>query len=180
MSDHMIVEKLERRVAELEAENLRLRQMLGVVDRATPAVAWEPTLFADVVTPGSPVTMKSSASKKLALFRSLFRGREDVYAQRWENDRTGKSGWSPAVKGGWANAKRPDREYLRLDEDVVSDHLRGGRHAGLYPLLVDDSCRLLVCDFDRAGWVPDALAYIDAARGYRAPGSDRPDFGRGI
>ena len=69
---------------------------------------------------------RSPPEEKLALFRALFRGREDVYARRWDNARTGKSGWSPAVKGGWVNARKPDREYLPLNDQVVSDHL-GGR-----------------------------------------------------
>lgn len=100
----------------------------------------------------------------MALFRSLFAGRDDVYALRWENERTGKGGWGPAVAGGWANARRPDREYLPFTDDVASRHLAGQIHAGLYPLLRGDTCRLLVCDFDGPGWVLDSLAYLDAAR----------------
>ena len=66
------------------------------------------------------VDMSSTSEAKVALFRSLFMGREDVYALRWESARTGKSGWSPAVVGGWANAKKPGREYLRLSDEVVA------------------------------------------------------------
>ena len=35
---------------------------------------------------------------------------EHCRAVRWENGRTGKSGWSPAVLGGWPNSQRADRE----------------------------------------------------------------------
>jgi hypothetical protein len=38
---------------------------------------------------GSPV------QTKIALFRSLFRGREDVYARRFKNPKTGKAGYAP-------------------------------------------------------------------------------------
>ena len=69
------------------------------------------------------VDRHSSAEEKIALFRSLFAGREDVYALRWENQRTAKSGWGPAVRGGWANARRPDREYLPYTDDVIERHL---------------------------------------------------------
>ena len=103
------------------------------------------------------------------MFCSLFVGRDDVYALRWENARTGKAGWGPAVRGGWANARRPDREYLPLTDEVVERHLAGEIHAGLYPLLRGDTCRLLVCDFDGAGWTLDALAYLDAARAAGIP-----------
>ena len=50
---------------------------------------------------------------------SVFAGRDDVYAMRWENQRSGKGGWGPAVKGGWGNARRPDREYLPFTDEVA-------------------------------------------------------------
>ncbi len=161
---------LTRRVAELEAENRRLRQLLGIDGRPSISPAWEPTLFTEQAKATvRKVSRRSPPEEKLALFRALFQGRDDVYAQRWENAGTGRSGWSPAVKGGWVNARRPDREHLPLTDQVVSDHLGGVHHAGLYPLLGDDSCRLLACDFDGAGWALDALAYLDAARAAGVP-----------
>ena len=39
------------------------------------------------------VTQQSSSKDKVSLFRSLFKGREDVYPKRWENSKTGKSGY---------------------------------------------------------------------------------------
>jgi hypothetical protein len=130
-------------------------------------VAWSPSLFADRAEPISrwaEVVRGSAPEAKVALFRSLFVGREDVYALRWENERTGKAGWGPAVRGGWRNARRPDREHLPLTDDVVGRHLAGEIHAGLYPLMRGDACRLLACDFDGPGWVLDARSYVDAAR----------------
>ena len=47
------------------------------------------------------ITKYSPPGQKIALFRSLFRGREDVYARRWESGRTGKSGYSPACGNEW-------------------------------------------------------------------------------
>lgn len=80
---------------------------------------WSPSLFRDQPAAsdgpaGQAVDGSSPRPAKVALFGSLFVGRDDVYALRWENSRTGKAGWSPAVRGGWANARRPDREYLPL------------------------------------------------------------------
>lgn len=97
--------------------------------------------------------------------------RDDVFALRWENARSGKAGWSPAVRGGWANSRNPNREYLPFSVEVTGDHLSGEHHAGLYPLLDDDSCWLLACDFDGPGWGHDALAYVDAARSAGVPAS---------
>jgi superfamily II DNA or RNA helicase len=88
---------------------------------------------------------------------------------RWQNDRTGKSGWSPAVVGGWVNSKRPDRSYEPLTEAVIGRQLAGEIAVGLYPLLRNDRCRLLVCDFDGGAWALDALAYLDACRAAGLP-----------
>jgi hypothetical protein len=164
-------------LAELEAlraENARLRGLLGLDARADDlaSTGWSPTLFTSYPGPAETeptVDRSSSRAAKVALFRSLFAGRDDVYALRWENNRTGKSGWGPAVRGGWANARRPDRQYLPLTDQVAESHLAGEVHAGLYPLLSGDTCRLLACDFDGAGWVLDALAYLDAARAAGIP-----------
>ena len=163
-------------LAELEAlraENARLRSLLGLDARAgdLAEAGWSPTLFAPQPTADTkPVVDRSSPrAAKVALFRSLFAGREDVYALRWENRRTGKAGWGPAVRGGWANARRPNREYLPFTDEVGEAHLAGEITAGLYPLLRGDACRLLACDFDGTGWALDALAYLDAARAAGIP-----------
>jgi len=56
----------------------------------------------------------------------LFAARTDVYATRWENTRTGKAGWLPAVRGGWRKGVRHEnRDYLPLSTDVLRLHLTG-------------------------------------------------------
>ena len=135
---------------------------------------WSPSLFTEQHARRrgdgcAAVDGSSPRPAKVALFGSLFVGRDDVYALRWENTRTGKAGWGPAVRGGWTNARRPDREYLPLTDEVIERHLAGEIHLGLYPLVRGDRCRLLVCDFDGPGWTLDALAYLDAARAAGIP-----------
>ena len=44
----------------------------------------------------------------MAFFGALFAARTDVYAVRYDNPRTGKAGWIPAVRGGWQQG-RPAR-----------------------------------------------------------------------
>jgi hypothetical protein len=44
---------------------------------------------------------------KVAFYCALFAARTDVYATRYENPRTGKGGWVPAVRGGWRKGMRP-------------------------------------------------------------------------
>lgn len=165
--------QLRREIGELRIENERLAALLGLSPTRLhePVTPWEPELLpGDDSGAGLPaVNRRSSREAKVALFRALFAGRDDVYAVRWENPRTGKSGWSPAVNGGWPSARKPDREYLPLSAEVLDTHLVGGIHAGLYPLMQGDACRLLVCDFDGPGWTLDALAYVDAARSAGIP-----------
>lgn len=55
----------------------------------------------EILFSAASVTMKSTPSEKIDLFRSLFRGREDVYALRWHNQKTGKSGYSPVCRNKW-------------------------------------------------------------------------------
>jgi hypothetical protein len=73
----------------------------------------------------------------------LFKGREDVYAVRWEG-RNGKAGYSPAcAKRGFFASKveaRANREFLPLTDLVVRDHLSGKLTVGVYPLLNDETC----------------------------------------
>ena len=111
----------------LRAENLRLRGLLGLDERRTgPATAaWRPTLFPgedEAAQARTRVNQDSPLEQKISLYRAMFAGREDVFALAWSNQRSGKSGWSPAVRGGWASAKG-GREYLPLTQEVVQRHL---------------------------------------------------------
>ena len=171
--DGLRPDELRREIERLRAENRRLQSLLGLdvrepatAQRRPPTTAWEPTLFREPSASADRVSVDghSSAEAKIALFRSLFAGRDDVYAARWENERTRKSGWSPVVVGGPATARRPDRAYVPLGDGIIEAHLTGRVHVGLYPLLRDDGCRLLACDFDGPTWPLDAGAFVDAAQ----------------
>ena len=106
----------------------------------------------------------------MALFGALFAARTDVYAVRWENARTGKAGWLPAVRGGWRKGvPHAEREYLPLTAELLASHLSGEVHAGLYPLLDGDRCWWLAADFDGPAAMLDALAYLKAARSLAVP-----------
>ncbi len=89
-----------------------------------------------------------SASDKVALFRRLFQGRQDVFARRWESSQ-GKSGYSPACENEWVDGicRKPSvkcadcrqRKLLSLTDQVIFDQLTGKLVIGLYPLLNDDT-----------------------------------------
>src|SRR5713101_5929080 len=96
------------------------------------------------------------------LYARLFAGRADVFALRWQNTTSGKSGWSPAVRGGWSKESKARRDRLPLTDEVLTAHLAGRSTVGLYPLLHGDVCNLLVCDLTARRGLWDALAYVDA------------------
>jgi hypothetical protein len=85
----------------------------------------------------------SPSEKKIAFYRALFAARNDVYAVRWENNRTGRSGWMPAVRGGWRKGA-DRRDYRALTDEVIRRHLTGELEIGVYPLL--DGSRLEIAD----------------------------------
>jgi hypothetical protein len=120
--------------------------------------------------PPGPVDRQSPPEAKLDFFGQLFAARTDIYAVRWENARTGKAGWLPAVRGRWRKGVRhEDRDYLPLTREVLRAHLSGETHIGLYPLLDGDLCSWLAVDFDGQAAMLDALAYLKAARTWSVP-----------
>jgi hypothetical protein len=165
-SPHAELARLGRELESLRQENRRLERLLGLTGpRPLPDEQARRPLFGG--DPG-PVDASSSASDKLGFFRCLFTGRDDVYALRSENERTGRSGWMPAVEGGFHRGQQ-NRTYVPLVDEVIAAHLTGTIHAGLYPLMPDDRCQLLACDFDGSGALLDALAYTKAARAADIP-----------
>ena len=122
----------------------------------------------------------SSPEEKIALFRSLFRGREDVYPRRFESRKTGKSGYAPACANEWVRgicekprikcAECPNRRFLPVTDEVIRWHLSGcddaGQSfiAGIYPMLLDETCFFLAVDFDKSGWLDDSAAFMETCR----------------
>jgi superfamily II DNA or RNA helicase len=119
----------------------------------------------------SVVDNTSDSSAKIHLFMSLFKGRSDVYAKRWENKNKGISGYSPVCLNQWQAGvcKKPkiscskceNKDYAALDEDAIENHLRGNIVAGVYPMLQDETCHFLAVDFDEADWQNDISVFRD-------------------
>jgi superfamily II DNA or RNA helicase len=119
----------------------------------------------------------SSPEDKITLFRSLFRGREDVYPRRFESRKTGKSGYAPACANEWVKgvcekpkikcAECQHRRFLPVTDEVIRYHLSGQDGngwdftMGVYPMLLDETCFFVAADFDKATWREDATAYIE-------------------
>lgn len=126
----------------------------------------------------NPVNKYSSVSEKIALFRSLFRGREDVFPRRFESKRTGKSGYQPACANEWVRGlcdKRavkcvncPNRHFVAVTDDIIRQHLLGKSDTngsnfvmGVYPMLMDETCFFLAADFDKKSWKNDVVAVAE-------------------
>ena len=131
------------------------------------------------------VDRTSAPEVKIALFRSLFRGRVDMYARRFDSRKTGKSGYAIACANEWVRgicekprnkcAECPNRRFLPVTDDVIRWHLSGRDDdghpfvAGVYPLLRDDTCFFLAVDFDKSAWRDDADAFLDTCRQLHLP-----------
>lgn len=152
---------LERECAQLRAENARLKRLL---DLRGQDIRPGPEQLAAPTAPPGLVTMSSPPGDKIALFASLFRGRTDKHAVRWQNDRLGTKGWVPHVVGGWRKGMTPSTaKYLPLTQGIVAQHLAGEPFIGIYPMLDNNTCHFLAADFDGATAMLDALAYVKAA-----------------
>src|SRR5580692_1610028 len=127
----------------------------------------------------------SAAELKIKLFRSLFRGRDDVYPRRFESRKTGRAGYAPACANEWIRGicekprikctDCPNRRFLPVTDEVIRWHLSGvdgsGQTfvAGVYPMLLDETCFFLAVDFDKEGWRDDAAAFLETGRGMGIP-----------
>ena len=160
----------------LRAENARLKRLL-----TQRGIAWEePPIAESTPAPTEPGAARThfSIGDKVALFRRLFRGREDVYPLRWESAK-GKSGYSPACGNEWKPgichkprikcADCGQRRFLPVTDQVIHDHLAGKQTIGIYPLLADVTCHFLAADFDKSDWREDARAIMASCRELAIP-----------
>lgn len=163
----------------LRAENAALRALLAAHGIEIPETAADVIPVESQSNPLNPKVFKRSPlSDKIALFMSLFRGRQDVYARRWES-RNGRSGYSPACKNEWQRgvclkpkgkcADCSHAAYLPYDADAVAAHLSGRCVLGVYPLLQDETCRFLAIDFDEERWREDVQMVADTCRAQSVP-----------
>lgn len=187
------LDEINRLLAETEEElatlNARradlLRQLAELRQERTSLLPAQETLF----QPDGllPVTNPSSEEAKIALFRSLFHGRDDVYAKRFESLKTGKTGYQPACRT-WV--EKPEmREFLPLTDGVLRNHLlgmdpqdRSGRDftIGVYPMRPDETCWFLAADFDKASWQEDARAFLEICQLFDVPAAlERSRSGQG-
>jgi hypothetical protein len=182
------LDEVNRLLAETEAElarlNARRDELLAQLAELQREKA---SLLSAQETPSQPhvplVTNQSSPEAKITLFRSLFRGREDVYARRFESRKKGKAGYQPACRNEWVSGvcNKPrtrcddctQRAFLPITDDVVKNHLqrldlqdrsRRDFTMGVYPMLPGETCWFLAVDLDKASWQEDARAFWETCQ----------------
>ena len=160
--NHDLQERLDSALAEIERlrnENRALCKALSLSNKLSSK-----SDAAAKKNSGTDMT----GTQKVKLYRSLFRGREDVYAVRWQSSK-GIVGYSPVHchKKDRTQCRRPREECEKLGErlyfpqtdQVIHGHLTGKFEVGIYPLLEDDKCCFLAIDFDKKTWKEDVEAF---------------------
>jgi len=169
------LQKALEECASLREENKQLKKQLGLTSKEIIpppklTISEPPSLY---TTTRPTVTNHSLIEEQVTLFRSLFRGREDVYSVRWEG-KYGNAGYSPACANEWKRSLcgKPktkcvdceNRDLLPVTDEVIRGHLIGKHIIGVYPLLLDETCWFLAIDFDKKTWQEDAIAFLEVCR----------------
>ncbi len=176
----------ERELSALNAKRMVLQDRIRQLKGLNQSIADEQLPF--YPRSESNVTNESTEKQKIALFRSLFRGREDVFPRRFESKRTGKSGYQPVCRNEWVRplCNKPkikcgnceNRDFTPLSDDVIRNHLIGidptDRYQrefviGMYPMLVDETCWFLAVDFDKEAWKENSRAYLETCETFNVP-----------
>lgn len=183
---------------QLRTENARLKEILqanGIAYEVATANTDEEKVYSDITFPD----VHLGKDERVELFRSLFRGREDVFARRWYSKATNKGGYQPVCVNEWRRSvcdKRavkcadcPNRNFLPLGYDEICRHLIGNDEngcdvVGLYVIMSDNNCAFLCTDFDdkscKHGYKDDVLAFVGVCRDWNIPYSiERSRSGNG-
>ena len=177
------IEASEKRIAELRSEITEQTERLAALRQELSTLA--PGQLAIPLSSAFPQTLPVPATnaEKVILFRSLFRGREDVFPRRWDNPKTGRSGYSPACANEWdldlcekkkgaTGGRKPratcsecaNQAFLPVTDEEIAKHLRGEQIMGVYPLLPDETCCFLAADFDKKSWQEDVHAFAETCK----------------
>jgi hypothetical protein len=162
----------EARLASIDAEREKVRQHLE--DLRRQVVTTSPTTTVTLDDEVRTITTPFTPTDKVRLFRSLFRGRPDVYPTRFVSKKTSRFGYAPACANkfmpGVCELPRircgecPNQAFHLVDDQAILNHLQGRHVMGVYPLLEDDTCCLLAADFDKSTWREDVAAFAETCR----------------
>ena len=180
-----IRDRLKRIAEERSALETELRELLSARTHMISGQSLQPQ-SSNIMPP----------EEKIRIFRSLFRGREDVFPRRFESRKTGKSGYQPVCVNEWRRgicakpkikcSECPYREWVPVSDQIIEKHLRGtderGRDftIGIYPMLEDETCFFLAADFDKQNYQEDVRAFLLTCRNFNIPAAvERSRSGNG-
>jgi hypothetical protein len=173
---HDAIAREQARLDALEAERAETRARLAALrsELASPRSPSDPRVGS---RPETISCIPETPAEKIRLFRSLFRGRSDVFPTRFVSRRTDKSGYAPECRNKFVRGvcelprvkcgECPNQAFLPFDDVAVLAHLTGRHVMGLYPLLEDETCWLLAVDFDKGPWAEDAMAFAETCSDMR-------------
>ncbi len=167
----------EAALAELDRTRLERQERIDVLRRELSGL---PLIENHVPLPDPVGTAPATPNDKVRLFRSLFRGRPDIFPTRFVSKKTGKPGYAPACSNKWEPGlcalktggrcgDCANQAFIPVSDQVVVDHLQGHHVMGVYPLLDDETCWFLAADFDKASWKEDIAAFADTCRSVGVP-----------
>jgi hypothetical protein len=186
-------------VNRLSNENKKLKEQLGIkepipsnIALSTDALPQNQQIQVEIIDHEikTSINNKSDSIDKINLFMSLFKGRDDVYAKRWQNAKKGSSGYSPVCLNLWqaglcsrpkgSCTKCDNKLYANLDRNVIENHLLGKIVVGIYPMLPDETCCFLAIDFDEGDWQKDISALRNTCNTFNIPTAvERSRSGKG-
>ena len=168
----------EARLSTLEAQQAESGHRLAALRAELAALEAQPEIRVRLPLVLEAPIPRTSADK-VRLFRSLFRGREDVFPTRFESRKTGKSGYAPACRNKFVQGvcelpkikcgDCPNQAFMPFDDAAVLGHLTGRHVMGVYPLLADETCWFLAVDFDKSTWIEDVGAFAETCRRVGVP-----------
>jgi superfamily II DNA or RNA helicase len=169
----------ESRVAELARALDEIRAKIALLHSELDAVS-APTPLSRRISSSPDGKSSLTSADKVKLFRSLFRGRTDVFPLRFVSKKTGKAGYAPACSNKWeprlcllkTGGKCGDctnQAFVAVGDQVVIDHLQGRHTIGTYPILEGDTCWFLAADFDKSSWKEDVGAFVETCRSVGVP-----------
>lgn len=171
-------QQIPQTVPAIKAQNIFVQSPLRI-----------PAVDTSAASSQSFINRNSTPQEKIDLYTSLFVGRQDVFALRWYNAKSNKSGYSPVCENKWQNGKCDMKKYsctdcpfklpVPLSDRYIFNHLAGKDSAcrdvvGLYPLMEGDVCRFLAFDFDSHtessdAWKKDAAAVRKTSEAFSVP-----------
>ena len=132
--------------------------------------------------------------EKIKVFKSYFKGRDDIYAYRYFNKNKQQYSWGTKCgnqfKEGCRLGKQkracsncPTAAWMPLTDDILNAHFKGQEQnigIGIYPLLRDHTCYFLAMDFDDDHWFEDLYSVYQTALKFQLyPVMERSASGEG-